>query len=84
MKNINYEMAANHILEGYTHEEVKENLKAVKGSFYNLVSGGCFLVYNNDIEKFLKEVGASVRNDMMDNFRAYGKILEIAYKTFIE
>ena len=68
-----------HILEYYTPEELKTQVKAIKCNtyptdysvVYYMVTGGCFLVYHNDVKTFLNSLGINPTNKEYDNVKSW-------------
>ena len=67
-----------HILDTMPLEDLKANVQAVKHHNINdyqagceLVSGGSFLIYNDDIELFLNGLGINPENKKYSNDRIW-------------
>lgn len=68
-----------HILEYYSPEELKNQVNAIKCSIYptdysavyHMVTGGCFLIYHNDVKIFLNNLGINPNNKEYNSVKSW-------------
>ena len=74
------EKIKNHILSFYTSEELKNEIKNLKGwggvytdyqALQKMVEGGCFLVYFQDVREILKDWLENLYNDKIEDSKAW-------------
>lgn len=68
----------NHIKEYYTKKELKEQINYMSygnKSMYNLalemVQGGCFLIYNEEVKNFLNGLGINPNNKEYEDTKSW-------------
>ena len=77
------ELIESHIMEFFdTEEELIETIKAnmfgnrtVKQACYEVVQGGCLLVYYNTVNDFLKELNCQLSDNDETNWSMYKKLV---------
>ena len=77
------ELIESHIMEFFdTEEELVETIKAnmfgnrtVKQACYEVVQGGCLLVYYNTVNDFLKELNCQLSDNDETNWSMYKKLV---------
>ena len=77
------ELIESHIMEFFdTEEELIETIKAnmfgnrtVKQACYEVVQGGCLLVYYNTVNNFLKELNCQLSDNDETNWSMYKKLV---------
>ena len=66
-----------HILEYYTIEELKEQVKVFDylpttyHALIEMVQGGCFLIYYEDVKNFLNGLGINPTNKEYDDLKSW-------------
>lgn len=92
------EKVESHVLEYYTKEELKEQVDYIKqGSWKNwtnyqvgehLAEGGCLLIYNGDIHKFLESLSLNNNSrkefDNMQEFEMYKHLIGKAVEKILK
>lgn len=77
------EVIENHIMEFFETEKefietvnaVKFNGRTVKQACYEVVQGGCLLVYYNQVNEFLKELNCQLAENDETNWSMYKKLV---------
>lgn len=68
-----------HIKNYYTPEELKNQVEAIKCVTYpttyhalkHMVNGGCFLIYNNEVQNFLNNLGINPEGNVYDACKSW-------------